>query len=89
MIIIFMSFFSIIVVYFGFFILFIITTIRKRMPAKRNLNVATAMGLRPSFSIAFTITNELPQKVINDIISIAFVKLMFCKIDIGHFSIEV
>lgn len=78
MIIVFASFFSRIIVYFGFFILRIIITIVKRMPAKRNLNVAIAMGLRSSFSIAFTITKELPQKVINDSISIMFVKLMFC-----------
>jgi len=33
-------------------------------PAMRNRNVATAIGVNPSFSAILTTTKELPQKVI-------------------------
>ncbi len=60
----------------GFFIRFKKSTITNRIPANRNLKVAIAMGLKPSLSIAFTITNELPQKVIKRSSRAIFVKLM-------------
>ena len=40
--------------------------IKNRAPANRNLKVARAIGVKPSLSIAFTTTNELPQKVIKN-----------------------
>lgn len=38
---------------------------RKSPPAMRNLKVAIAIGVRASFNVILTITNELPQKVIS------------------------
>ena len=72
------SFFSTLRVYFGFLVLFRKRATIKRIPANRNLNVAIAIGVKPSLSIAFTITNELPQKVIKKSMSIILVKLMRC-----------
>ena len=64
----------------GFLIRFRERIIMKRKPAMRNRKVAMAIGLKSSLRIAFTITNELPQKVIKNSIRMMFVRLMclFC-----------